>query len=39
MQKRADSPLGELNRIRDHLEVCLDEAMTANKKNEEQKRI
>ena len=35
---KGDSPLGELNRIRDHLQVCLDEVVTINKKNDEQRK-
>lgn len=32
-----DGPLEELNRVREHLEVCLKEAVDAGKKNEKQK--
>jgi len=32
-----DSALDELNRVREHLEVCLKQAVDAGKKNENQK--
>ena len=34
-----DSPLEELNRVREHLEVCLKDAVDTGKKTEKQKEI
>lgn len=38
-EKRSNSPLGELNRVREHLEVCLMEAVETGKKNEKHKNV
>lgn len=38
-EKRSNSPLGELNRVREHLEICLMEVVETGKKNEKHKNV
>lgn len=38
-EKRTNSPLGELNRVREHLEICLMDVVETGKKNEKHKNV